>query len=586
MSTPGLASLLPLPVVFPLIGAVVAPLAARLSGRVALVVGTAALVASTVVLALLAPDVYGGRPLTHFMGHWVPVGGAALGVAFSADAWGLTYALAASAVGAVLLVYTLSEQGGLGDRELGGLAALFLLLDAGLIGVALTADLINLFVWFEVAALASYALTAFFLERPRALEAAFKILVLTTLAGFAIFLGAALLYSNHGATNFGQLHDALAGQFGTPDRVALGLLVAGLATKAGLVPFHGWLPDAHTAAPGPVSALFSGLMVGLGIVASARLTFQVFTPDAARPILGVLMVVGGASAVGGAFYALFQDDLKRLLAYDTISQMGVLLVGLATGEASGLAGTAYHLVNHALFKSLLFLCAGAIVHRHGLTDLSEMGGLARQAPWLAAAFVLGVAAIAGVPPFDGYASVGLIHDALEHTGQPVVLALMLVAQTLTVAALGRAAWSAFFRRRDGGYDQHEQLRPGMLVALVTLGGACLLSGVVPQLLLRHVAAPAAGGLLAASGYAAAALGSVGIRVAPAPVSFEYFKPSELALAALPVIAAVPLARWANGIDRDGRLIAALRAVQSGSVNDYAAYLIGGLAAAVAALSLR
>jgi multicomponent Na+:H+ antiporter subunit D len=168
----------------------------------------------------------------------------------------------------------------------------------------------------------------------------------------------------------------------------------------------------------------------------------------------------------------------------------------------------------------------------------------------------------------------------------MVLTLMLVAQTLTVAALGRAAWLAFFRRRDGGYDQHEQLRPGMLVALVTLGGACLVSGVVPQLLLRHVAAPAAGGLLGASGYAAAALGSVGTRVAPAPVSFEYFKPSELALAALPVIGAVPLARWANGIDRDGRLIAALRAVQSGSVNDYAAYLIGGLAAAVAALSLR
>ncbi|MDQ1565866.1 MAG: hypothetical protein QOF96_746, partial [Actinomycetota bacterium] len=187
MSTPGLASLLPLPVAFPLIGAVVAPLAARLSGRVALVVGAAALVASTVVLALLAPDVYGGRPLTHFMGHWVPVGGAALGVAFSADAWGLTYALAASAVGAVLLVYTLSEEGGLGDRELGGLAALFLLLDAGLIGVALTADLINLFVWFEVAALASYGLTGFFLERPLALEAAFKILLLTTIAGFAVF---------------------------------------------------------------------------------------------------------------------------------------------------------------------------------------------------------------------------------------------------------------------------------------------------------------------------------------------------------------------------------------------------------------
>ncbi|HEV7536610.1 MAG TPA: proton-conducting transporter membrane subunit, partial [Acidimicrobiia bacterium] len=223
MSTSGLAALLPLPVVAPLVGAVAAPLAARLSGRLAVVIGTASLLVSTVVLALFVPDVFGGRPLTHFMGHWTPVGGAALGVAFSADAWGLTYALAAAAVGTVLLVYTLSEQGDLGPKELGGLASLFLLLDAGLIGVALTADLINLFVWFEVAALASYGLTAFSLERPRALEAAFKILVLTTLAGFAVFLGAALLYANHGATNFGQLHDALGGHLRPADTVALGL---------------------------------------------------------------------------------------------------------------------------------------------------------------------------------------------------------------------------------------------------------------------------------------------------------------------------------------------------------------------------
>ncbi|HVW33897.1 MAG TPA: proton-conducting transporter membrane subunit, partial [Acidimicrobiia bacterium] len=526
MTTAGLASLLPLPVVAPLLGAVAAPLVARLSGRLALVAGTTALAVSTAVLALLAPDVYRGEALTHFMGHWGPVGGVALGVAFSADAWGLTYALAAAGVGAVLLVYTLSEQSDLGDRELGGLAALFLLLEAGLIGVALTADMINLFVWFEVAALASYALTAFFLERPLALEAAFKILVLTTIAGFAVFLGAALLYANHGATNFGQLHAALAGRPTSPDRIALGLLIAGLATKGGLVPFHGWLPDAHTAAPGPVSALFSGLMVGLGVVASARLTFEVFTPESARPLLGVLMVLGLVSALAGAVYALFQDELKRLLAYDTISQMGVILVGLATGEPSGLAGTAYHLLNHALFKSLLFLCAGAIVHRRGLTRLSDMGALGREAPLLAAAFVVGVAAIVGVPPFNGYASVGLIHDALRSSGQPVVLGLMLVAQTFTVAALGKAAWMAFFRHRDRTPEQHDSLRPGMRIGLVILGAACLGSGLVPNFLLHHVAGPAAGVLGDPAGTARVALGAH-LRLTPAPVGFDYFSPSEL-----------------------------------------------------------
>src|SRR5581483_5519448 len=138
---------------------------------------------------------------------------------------------------------------------------------------ALTGDLFNLFVWFEVAALASYALTAFFLERPIALEAAFKILVLTTIASFGIFIAAALIYSGHGALNMGQIHEAVQHAGRPADAVALALLIGGFATKAGLFPFHGWLPDAHSAAPGPISALFSGLMVNLGIVSVGRLVF-------------------------------------------------------------------------------------------------------------------------------------------------------------------------------------------------------------------------------------------------------------------------------------------------------------------------
>jgi multicomponent Na+:H+ antiporter subunit D len=192
-----------------------------------------------------------------------------------------------------------------------------------------------------------------------ALEAAFKILVLTTMASFAIFVGAGLLYAKTGALNFGQLHAALRGHLSTPETVAFGLLIAGFATKAGLVPFHGWLADAHTAAPGPVSALF-GLMVNLGVVAIGRLAFQVYSPGS-TPVLGLLMTVGLISAVAGALLALAQDDLKRLLAYDTVSQVGIMIIGLAAGSAAGVAGAGYHLVNHAGFKALMFLCTGVAV---------------------------------------------------------------------------------------------------------------------------------------------------------------------------------------------------------------------------------
>ncbi|HEY5196849.1 MAG TPA: proton-conducting transporter membrane subunit [Solirubrobacteraceae bacterium] len=577
-----LSSLLPLPVAIPIAGAVCAPLVARIDRRLPLAVCMLALAASTVVLGLLAGRVYGGTVLVHYLGKVGPLDGRALGIAFAADPLGLTFALACTTIGGVLLLSTMSELSELGPKELGGYACLFELLIAALIGSALTGDLFNLFVWFEVAALASYGLTGFFLERPIALEAAFKILVLTTLASFGVFVAASLLYANHGALNLGQLHDALAGHAHTADMVALALLVCGFATKAGLVPFHAWLPDAHTAAPGPVSALFSGLMVNLGIVAIVRVALQVFGPVGGRPVLGLLMGLGVVSAILGAVMALAQDDLKRLLGYDTISQMGVLAVGFASDTPAGVAGATYHLVNHALFKALLFLCAGAVVHATGITKLSEMGGLGRHRPGLAIAFTAGVLAIAGIPPLNGYVSLGLIHDGLTSSGQPVVYVAMLVAQAITIAALGRAAYLAFYRRRPDPYPQLEPLRPGMVTALSTLGVACVAFGVGGDWIVNHVAAPAAASVLHGGLYAGAVLAGGG-RLPSVNVPFEYFKPAELAAVAATVVVGGLLARTYMRI-REPRAVGVLRAIHNGSVNDYAAYAVFGVVAAVVVLA--
>jgi multicomponent Na+:H+ antiporter subunit D len=579
VSADTLGPLLALPVVLPLTGAAAAPLLARLSARLSMAVSILLLAGSAGVLLAAAPYVFGGHVLVHYFGGWGPVDGHVLGVTFGADSWGLAFALVTAVVGAILLLFMLSEQGDLGPRELGWFSCLFQLLLAGLIGGALTADMVNLFVWFEVAALASYALTAFFLERPLALEAAFKMLVLTNVASFVVFMAAALLYADRGALNMGQLQQALAGRPGIVELAALGLLLVGFATKAGLVPCHGWLPDAHSAAPGPVSALFSGLMVNFGIVAIGRLVYSVYA-EAGRAALTLLLVAGLISAVGGAFFALFQDDLKRLLAYDTIAQMGVLAVGLATATASGLAGTTYHLINHALFKALLFLCAGAIVHATGATKLSEMTGLGRRMRWLGVAFGAGAVAIAGIPPLNGYVSVGLIHEGLIESHQFGALAAMVLAQVLTVAALGRAAWR-LCARPSGTIERTERLRPGMLVALVALGVGCLAFGVLEPWLTAHVMTPSASALLDHAGYARAAL-SGGGPIAGRSVSFDYFNPAELLATFGTVVAAIPVLRFAQR-HPDARFITRVRAVQSGSVNDYVAYQAAGLVLAVVAL---
>lgn len=580
MTEAGRAALLPLPVVAPIVGAVLSPLVGRVSRRGPLVLSVLSLCGSLVVLLLVAPDVYHGHLLTHFLGHVGPVNGHELGVVFVADPFGLTYALVTAAVGVLLLVHTLSELGGLGHRELGGYACLFQLLLAALIGASLTADSIDLFVWFEVAALASYGLAGFFLERPLALEAAFKIMVLTNVASFAVFVAAAALYSATGALNFGQLHNALAGGSHPVDLVALGLLVGGFATKAGIMPFHGWLADAHTAAPGPVSALFSGLMVNLGVLAIARLSLDVYAAEG-RPVLGLLTVLGAITAIAGAVMALAQEDLKRLLAYDTVSQMGVLLVGAGTATSSGLAGMVYHLLAHALFKSLLFLAAGAIVHATGMTKISQMGGLARHRPITTIAFVVGAATIAGVPPFAGYVSLGLIHDALRDN-DPAAFAAMLVAQVVTVAALGRATYLAFFRRRDDDYDSLERSSPGMLASFGGLAAGCVAFGVLPTLVLDHVVAPAAAILRQPATYAHAAL-APNVSLPVTAISFDYADPTDLVIAFGTIAAGLLLAWWYVRRDREPTAVTWLRDLHTGSVNDYALYAAAGFAVVIGVL---
>jgi len=568
------AGLLPLAIASPMTGAVAVLLAAKVSRRLPVYVALASLAGTAGVLAASAPRVFGGSVLVDYVGGWTPVHGAVLGIALAADPLGLTYALLCAAIGSVLVLFTASQHGGLGRRENGQYLCLFLLMLAALIGAGLTGDLFDLFVWFEVAALSSYGLAAFFLERPIALEASFKILVLTTIASFAVFVGTALLYRETGALNYGQLHGGLTGSLGAVTVVGLGLLVAGYATKAGMVPFHAWLPDAHTAAPGTVSALFSGLMVNLGVVAIARICFQIAPPHTPA-LLGIVTAIGVASALFGASMALIQDDLKRLLAYDTVSQMGILAVGFASAAPTGVAGAVYHLVNHALFKSLLFLCAAAIVHSTGYSRLSQMGGLLRHRPLIAAGFGVGVLSIAGLPPLNGYASLGLIHAGLEQRHAYGTLVLVLLAQVLTVAALTRAAYLGFLRHRAEPHERMDPLRNGMRVGLAVIGAACIAFGSLPGLVLNHVAVPAASALLRGHAFASALLHGHG-RIQPVHVAFTYLDPVDLALVAATAAAGVALAAVVIRAERLPGWVERVRDIHTGSVNDYATYATAGI----------
>jgi len=279
--------------------------------------------------------------------------------------------------------------------------SLFLLMVAGMNGVVLSGDIFNLFVFLEIASLASYALVGFGCEHEE-LEALFVL--------FAV----ALVYGNTGTLNMAYISEAIqySGMNAGLD-FALALFIVGFGLKAALVPFHAWLPDAHPSAPAPISAMLSGILIKtLGIYALARVVFNIFGVSVS--VGWLLIVLGLLSMVAGAFLAIGQWDLKRLMAYSSISQIGYVILGIGLGAtliargdnlawaSLAILGGLFHLVNHAVYKSLLFLTSGSVEMSTGTRQLKQMGGLAEKLPITRTTCTVASASIVGIPPFSGF----------------------------------------------------------------------------------------------------------------------------------------------------------------------------------------
>ncbi|NIP86976.1 MAG: NADH/ubiquinone/plastoquinone (complex I), partial [Planctomycetales bacterium] len=314
---------------------------------------------------------------------------------------------------------------------------------AGTNGVVLTGDLFNLYVFMEITAIASYALVAFEGE-DEDLEASFKYGVLGGLSSAAILIGISLLYGMTGTLNMEHLASRL-GDSGSaaPVRFALALFVCGFGLKAAVVPFHAWLPDAYPAAPAPISALLAGIVSkATGLYVLARLLFNVFgiTPD----LLLLMRWMGGITLVVGGLLALSQWDIKRLFAYSSISQVGLILLALGLGTSWGVVGALYHLVNHAVFKPLLFLNSGQVERAAGTRDLRQMQRLGPQIPITAATSLVGSLALAGIPPFCGFWSKLVIVVAAIQAGHAGWAMVVVVISIVALAYQMKVQKEAFY----------------------------------------------------------------------------------------------------------------------------------------------
>ena len=386
--------------------------------------------------------------------------------------------------------------------------SLFLLMTAGMNSVVLAGDLFNLFVFLEVAAIASYALVAFGCESEE-LEAAFKYLILGTVGSVLILLGVTILYSLTGHLNMAMVARRLvvAGAMRPAAALAAVLLIAGLALKAAMVPFHAWLPDAHPSAPAPISAMLSGVLIkASGVYALARIVFNVVGPT--TPYAFLLIALGALSMVVGVFLAVGQWDFKRLLAYHSISQMGyvVLAIGVAAEIMSRatpnvdvaklcLFGGLFHLFNHAAFKSLLFLSSGSIEQQAGTRLLKEMGGLARRMPVTGFCCRVGALSIAGVPPFNGFFSKLIIIIALGMAGHVLLAALAILVAWMTLVSFIKVQRYALEGAPHAGVSTAREAPAWMCTAMVILAIICIVAGVAALPLREHLFTPAGDALL-------------------------------------------------------------------------------------------
>ncbi len=366
----------------------------------------------------------------------IPVGGVFGEFTFVPDGLGILLACIATGIGSLAVIFSLDSMRG--EKELARYYALVLLFIGAMAGLVLTGSLLLLFFFWELVAFCSYALISFHNDDPKAVAGGIKALVITQIGGVGLAVGVLLTYAQLGSYEF----DALLRHSAQMPReilgiIAFGFLLAALA-KSAQVPFHTWLPDAMEA-PTPVSALIhAATMVNAGIYLLARF-YPAFVNVPAWTT--TVMAIGMLSALLAALMALTANDLKRVLAYSTISQLGYMVFAVGVGAT---LASQFHLLSHAVFKALLFLAAGAVIHLTGTRALAQLGGLSERMPFVRNAFVLGALALAGVPLLNGFWSKELILEAGAQNAGMAAFILLLFGVSITALYATRVTWLVFW----------------------------------------------------------------------------------------------------------------------------------------------
>lgn len=375
---------------------------------------------------------------------------------------------------------------GMREEKMFNYTNVMLILVLGMSGIALVTDLFSLYVFLEITGIASFVLIA--LHRDIiGLEGSFKYLVMSAVASAFILAGLSFIYMETGSLRYDAVAEMLAGNTAAEPMLiwlAFLFLIAGFSIKSGIVPFHGWLPDAYQSAPAPVSVVLGGIVTKMaGVYAIIRIMSD-FLLGTYSVINLAFMLLGLLSIVMGALAAIAQGDFKRILAYSSISQIGYIVLGASTGSMIGLIGAVLHFFNHATFKTTLFVNSAAVERQTGTTEIERLGGLQKQMPVTGVSSVLAFLSTAGIPPLAGFWSKLLIIIAAWQAGGPLIAGIALVASILTAAYFLRLQRKVFFGPVEEHLSTVKEARGGIAVSAVALSAVTVVVGLLFPVLLQ------------------------------------------------------------------------------------------------------
>ena len=448
-----------------------------------------ALAAALSIVGLLT--VLRAGALRYHLGGWAPP----VGIEYVLDPLAAFMAVVVTFVGFVAMIYFRpSFEHEAPDRIITGQAIALLLL-AGLSGMIVTGDLFNLFVFLEIASLSAYALVA--IGEKRAPIAAFRYLILGSLGSSFYVLGVGFLYFSTGSLNMADVAQRLSTISDSRAVMAAAALIAvAMGLKMALFPLHLWLPDAYTYSPSAVAGLIPPIMTKVAAYVLIRIFLQVFSPHYSTAQIPILPVIGWLAAAGivyGSVMAIAQNDLRRMLAYSSVSQIAYVGLGLGMAHPLGLVGALLHILNHAFMKGCLFFVAGAIRYRSGWVEISRLTGLGKHMPWTMGAFTVAALSMIGIPPAAGFFSKWYLLLGAIEIGNGWFVAVILLSSLLNAVYFFRILENVYAKTevREENLPARSDPPVSMLAPILLLAGGVLVFGLLNSLIVTQILQPIA-----------------------------------------------------------------------------------------------